>query len=329
MNTISKTAIAILFYCLLVFPFAMVTSAQEEPPRSRYSVRSVFHLTAELPGEPAKMKRFATQEPIINNAGEVAKLAMAFQLDAPVEKHEKRFMVRQGTRSLEVFHQNGTGSIRYSDNDALDAEKTVAQLPLAGEAIKKAESVLSENGLLPEGARLLGTRPYAFEQLDEKGEILDSGSSAIAVVYGFEIDNTFVRGPGAKAGVVFGENGKVIGCSLIWRQIKYEGEFSIISPMEAFENFKRIWPPEKDGETDIETNIYIEQVSTTYYARPGIYAQETLDPVYQFRGYYELKGKTNRGEVGEKEYFEILVPALEESDDAQLISTWGASRAFK
>ena len=326
MNTISKTAISILFYCLLVFPLAMVAYAQEES--SRYSVRSVFHLTAELPSELAKMKRFTTLEPIIKNTGEVAKLAMAFHLDAPVEKHEKRFMVRQGNRTLEVFHQNGTGSIRYSDNDALDAEKAVAQLPPAGEAIKKAESLLSQNGLLPEGAKLLGTRPYEFQQLDEKGQILDSGSSAIAVVYGFEIDNKLVRGPGAKAGVVLGEDGKVIGCSLIWRQIKHEGEFSVISPKEAFENFKRIWPPEKDAETDIETNIYVDEVSTTYYAKPGIYAQETLDPVYQFRGYYELKGKTNHGEVGEKEYFEVLVPALEESD-AQPISTWGPSRAFK
>jgi hypothetical protein len=325
-NTISKKTISKLLYCLFLLPVAIAAYAQEEFPR--YSVGSVFNLTAELSNKPATMKRFTTLEPFIKNRDEVAKLAKAFHLDAPVEKREKRFMVRQGNRTLEVFHQNGTGSIRYSDNDALDAETAAAQLPRADEAIKKAGAVLSQNGLMPEGIKLLGTRPYEFQQLDEKGQVLDSGNSAIAVVYGFEIDNTFVKGPGAKAGVVFGEEGKIIGCSLIWRPIKQEGEFSIISPMAAFEKFKRIWPPEKEAKTDIQTHIYIDEVSTSYYAKPGIYAQKTLDPVYQFRGYYELKGKTNRGEVDEKEYFEVLVPALERGD-AQPISTWGPSRAFK
>jgi hypothetical protein len=326
MNTISKTALSTLLYCVFVFPLTMAVYAQEESPR--YSVRSVIHLTDDLPGERMKMKRFATLEPVVNTPDEVAALAKAFHLDAPVEKGEKRFIVRQGNRTLEVFHQNGTGSIRYSDNDALDAENVATQLIPAGEAIKKAESTLSENGLLPEGAKILGTRPYGFLQLGQKGQISDSGSSAIAVIYGIEIDNKFIMGPGAKAGVVFGEAGKIIGCSLIWRQIKEEGEFSVISSKEAFEKFKRIWPPEKDTQTDVETNIYIEKINTTYYAKPGIYVQEILDPVYQFQGYYELKGKTNHGELHEKEYFQVLVSALEESD-AQPSSTWGPSRPFE
>lgn len=326
MYTISKTAITNLFCFFFLIQLAMVANAQEASHKS--SVRSVFHLTSELPSEPATMKRFTTLEPLIKNADEVAKLAKAFDIDAPVEKRKKRFMVRQDNRTLEVFHQNGTGSIRYSDNDALDAENAVAQLPPPDEAIEKAGSLLSKNGLLPEGAKLLGTRPYEFQKLDEKGQVIDSGSSAIAVVYGVEIDKKLVRGPGAKAGVVFGEQGKVIGCSLIWRQIKHDGEVSVISPIKAFERFKRIWPPEIDTATDIQTDIHVDEISTTYYSKPGIYAQETLDPVYLFRGYYELKGKTDRGEIDEKEYFEVLIPALEESN-AQPISTWGPSRAYK
>lgn len=321
-----KSAISKWFYFFFLFQLAVVASAQEDA--SEYSVKSVFHLTSELSGEPAMMKRFAAIEPLKKHADEVAKLAKAFDLDAPVEEREKRFMVKRGNRTLEVFHQNGAGSIRYSDNDALDAEKAAAKLLSPDEAIEKAGSFLSQNGLMPKGIKLLGTRPYEFQKLNEKGEVIESGKSAIAVVYGFEIDNELVRGPGAKAGVVFGDQGKVIGCSLIWRQIKHDGDVSVISPKEAFERFKDIWPAEKDAETDIQTDVYVDEVSATYYAKPGIYTQEALDPVYLFRGYYELKGKTERGELGEKEYFEVLVPALEQTD-AQPISTWGPSRAFK
>lgn len=325
MISMSKAAKTKLWLFSFLLQLAMFANAQENP--SGYSVGSVFHLMSGLSAEPATMKHLVTLEPVIRTADEVAALAKAMDLDAPVEEHGKRFLVRQGNRVLEVFRETGTGSIRYSDDDELDAEKAAAQLPTADEAMEKAGAFLSQQGLSPEGIKLLGTRPYEFRQFDGKGQVTDEGVSAIAVVYGFEVDGQSVRGPGAKAGVVFGEAGRIIGCSLIWRQVKQEGEVSVISPKDALERFKRIWPPEDDEPTDIQTDIYVDEVTTTYYAKPGIYTQEALDPVYLFRGYYELKGKTRSGDVAEKEYFEVLVPALEKSD-AQPISTWGPSRAF-
>lgn len=69
---------------------------------------------------------------------------MAFHIDAPVEKREKQFMVRQGNRTLEVIHQNGTDSIRYSDNDDLMLKKQEHNYNLQVRQSKKPIFVVTE-----------------------------------------------------------------------------------------------------------------------------------------------------------------------------------------
>lgn len=321
MNLTSRMVFGGLMFLLLTV--TTVAWAQEE--QSRLLAKSVFHLSEELVSEPAKLKRYLVLDPLVSSADKVKELATAFELDTEVETRERQYLVKDGARTLEVFRQPGTGYIRFSNDTELDAEKAVSNLPWPDEAAELAAAFLSKHGLLPASTRLLGTRYAEFTELDGKGQVVRSGNSSIAVIYGFEVDGIRVRGPGAKAGVVFGEGGKIIGASLIWRRIKQDGETEIVSPKEAFQRFKHIWPPEDAEAADIQTDIYIDKVEATYYTKLGMYPQESLDPVYAFSGFYEVRGKMKGQTRYEKERFEVLVPAARNSE-APLISTWGPQR---
>jgi hypothetical protein len=302
----------------------MSVTAQEAQPKAR----SVFHLEGELSNEPAMMTRYVTLEPRFQSDDAVAELAKAFDLEGKVEDRDRNLLVKDGLRVLEVFRGKGTGYVRYSDNAALAAEKAASGLPEPDEAIEKARGLLKSSGLLPENAVLLGTRDSEFELTDNKGEVTAAGRSSIAAIFGFELDGKPVLGPGAKAAVVFGNDASVIGVSLIWREIRTDGEMKIISPAEAFERFKQSWPPEQVEEAAIVTDITLEEIGTAYYAAPGMYKQEMLEPVYAFSGHAELGGKIPQGEVHEKEQFRILIPAAGDAD-FRPITTTGPLRPYK
>jgi hypothetical protein len=274
------------------------------------------------------MTRYVTQEPRFRTADAVAELAKVFDLEGKVEERERKFLVKNDLRVLELFRDKGTGYIRYSDNAELGAEKAASALPEPDEAVAKSGELLKANGLLPENAVLLGTRYAEFELTGNKGEAMAAGNSSIAAIYGFELDGRPVLGPGAKAGVVFGNDAKVIGASLIWRPVEPEGEMEIISPAEAFERFKQSWPPEKVEDATIVTDVYLEEIDTAFYAAPGMYEQEMLEPVYAFSGHAELKGKSGESEIREKEQFRILIPATQDAD-RQPVTTTGPVRPFK
>ncbi len=311
---------------LLFIVLPMLSSAQDVTASS--TAKSVFHPPEELSEDASSLNRYLVLEPLLSNADEVKGLASLFGLDAEVEMRKRQYLVKEGERTLEVFRQPGTGYIRFSNDAELGAEKAPSNLPWPDEAAELAKEFLSEHGLLPESARLLGTRYSEFTELDGAGQIVRSGNSSITVIFNFEIDGKVVRGPGAKAGVVFGEGGKIIGASLIWRQIKLDDEAEIIAPKEAFQRFKNIWPPEDNEAADIQTDVFIDKVEATYYAKPGMYPMEFLEPVYAFSGFYELRGKLNGQVLHEKERFEVLVPAAEKSE-ALTISTWGPQREIR
>lgn len=323
MISIAKHSLRIAGIVLLTLSLALPLSAQEH----QSIARSLFHLENELINEPARLTRYVTQEPRIQTAEEVARLAKQFGLEAKVVERENKFLVKQDLRVLELFREKGTGYIRYSDNAELAAEKEVTGLQ-PDTLVAKARDLLKANNLLPESAVVLGTRYSEFEQTGNKGEVIASGKSSLAVMFGFELDGMRVLGPGAKARVVFGDNDKVIGTSLIWREIEPEGEMQLIGQAEAFERFKQLWPPEKVDNASIQTDIFIEKIENALYAEPGMYPQAVLEPVYLFKGYFEIKGMAKQGEIREKEHFRILIAASEDADKSPVITT-GPVRQFE
>ena len=108
---------------------------------------------------------------------------------------------------------------------------------------------------------------------------------------GFTISETAVEGPGAKASIIIGEDGEIIGFNLMWREVAPSEDISVINPSDALIEFKDRWPneskPEELEQADLITEINISEVYVAYYTEPGSIPQTYIEPVYIFKGYYE------------------------------------------
>jgi hypothetical protein len=255
--------------------------------------------------------------------GDVRRLMNAFRLDGEVVDRKRQYVVKDGERVLEMFKQPGTGYMRFSDNAKLAAEKAAENLPPEDVAIGQAETFLKKLDLLPGNASFSGVGYYEFQRADGKGNVMSEGKSALSVAFAFEVGGLPVLGPGAKASVVFGAGGEIIGAAKIWREIAADEEVEILRPEEAFEGFKKGWPPEQvAGMPNIRTLVRIDEVEMAYYAGPGLLPQERLEPVYVFYGSHETEGTVGDSGIHEKEHFRILIPAVP-GGETRVQSTWG------
>lgn len=288
-------------------------ASENEPKPPESLVLASFKLVHPLPKVPEKMMVHKTVDPKISRE-DVMTLMKAISLEGKIDDREKQFVVKDQDRVLEVFKQPGTGYLRFSDNAKLGIEIEAKNLPSEDSAIARAKEFLMAHGLLPENTFFAGVGYYEFRKCDSDGKIIIQGKSAIAVGFGFKIGEIRVEGPGAKVGVVFGEDGEIIGVSKIWREIEADKERKIITPEEAFSIFKKRWPreaaPGQLEQARIKTEVNIKEVYVAYYAEPGLEPQNYIEPVYVFKGDYQTSGKIGEQEIKESDFFVIIIPAI-------------------
>jgi hypothetical protein len=276
-------------------------------------VLASFELVQPLPEVPERMVIYKTIAPSILRE-DIQALMETFGLEGQITDRQRQFVVKDGDKVLEIFKQPGTGYLRFSDNAKLAIEESAKNLLSEDEAIRKAEEFLKDHSLLPENTFFAGVGYYEFRKYNSDGETIAQGKSALAVGFGFEIEGMKVEGPGAKAGVVFGEDGEIIGASRIWREIEPDKEMRIITPKEALANFKQWWPreadPEELEEADVRTEVSIRETYMAYYAEPGCESQDYIEPVYVFKGDYKVSGRIGEQEIQDSDSFQIIVPAI-------------------
>jgi len=290
-------------------------ASKNEPELPESLALASFKLVHPLPKVPEKMMVYKTIDPKISRE-DITKLMKTFGLEGKIDDRQRQFVVKDQNRVLEVFKQPGTGYLRFSNNTKLAIEKEAKNLPSEDNAIDEAKKFLRANDLLPENTFLAGVGYYEFRKYDSIGNTIIQGKSAVSIGFGFKIEEMKVEGPGAKAGVVFGEDGEIIGASKIWREIEPDKEMKIITPEEAFDKFKQRWPgeaePEQFKRAKIKTEVSIKEVYVTYYAKPGCVPQDYIEPVYVFKGDYQTSSKIGEREIKESDYFEIIIPAIPE-----------------
>jgi len=262
---------------------------------------------------PEKMMAYKVVDPRISKK-DIALLMKAFGLEGKIVDRRKQFVVRDGHKVLEVFKQPGTGYLRFSNDQKLALEKEAKNLPLEHEAIVEAKEFFRTHGLLSENTFFMGIGYHEFREYNSEGELIAQGKSAVAVGFGFKIEEMRVEGPGAKASVIFGEGGEIIGASKIWREIQPDKQMKILTPEEAFARFKQRWPteaePQQLEQAEIKTEVNIKGVYLTYYAEPGCLPQDYVEPVYVFKGDYQISGRIGKREIRDSDYFEIIIPAV-------------------
>jgi hypothetical protein len=213
----------------------------EEP-----KVRAVFDFGGPLPEVPSEMLVYRTLEPSISER-HIEGLLTTLGLDAEIHDTDEMLFVHQGAQVIEAFKRQHTGYFRYSDDDKLSLQESVRNLPSEEEAIDRAERLLLQHELMPDASPTPRTDYLQYGVIDSEGEWVEEGRSALAVGFTFEVGGYRFVGPGAKAGVVFGENGQVIAVSRIWREIEAD-RYAPVQPMDyAVDLFKEYWPPQGGG----------------------------------------------------------------------------------
>ncbi|MCK4420574.1 hypothetical protein KAW48_02160 [candidate division WOR-3 bacterium] len=292
-----------------------VTSSESENQQKLPEVKVLasFELVQPLLEVPERMMVYRTVDPKITR-DDVRRLMKIFGFEGQIDDRKRQFVVKDQDKVLEVFKQPGTGYLRYSNNTKLAIEEEVKNIPSEDEAISKAEKFLKSYGFLPENTFLNGVQYYEFSKYDSVGKTIAHGKSAISVGFGFKIEGMKVEGPGAKASVIFGENGEIIGASKIWREIEPDKEMKIITPEDAFAKFKQRWPreaePKELEKAEVKTKVNIREVYVTYYAEPGCLPESHIKPVYIFKGDYQISGKVGEREIKDSDYFKIVIPAI-------------------
>ena len=274
-----------------------------------------FRITSALPENPTYMTIYKTIDPLFST-DDINRLLGIFNLNGEVSDLGRNLVIYDEGRELEIFKQPGTGFIRFSNYDNVDLTKKANNLPTDEEAIKMADEFLKSNNFLPENAYFKSIDYHRFKDINRFGVTTDQGKSAIQVGYGFTIDGFKAIGAGAKAGVVFGDNGELIMFYRYWRDLEPYQNVEIVSPEEAIEFFKDEWIKRTSNyeNNGLSIDVEIDDIYIAYLTEQSIEPQGFIEPVYVFSGIANLKdmkdGKVIEDLKNTDKNFEILVSAV-------------------
>lgn len=278
-----------------------------------------FELPSTFPDVPETMMIYKSIPPTISQK-DVRDLMEICHLDETMlTTHEWGFLANEeDKRVLVVYTEPGTGYIRYRDNVQLMSETPSDKLPSENEAIRMAEEILTEKGLLPDKKDTVVVDYSEVRKYSNDGVLMERGNPALYVKFLFSLNDFPVIGPGAKAGVVFGENGAIIGLFRIWRDVGEDHEAPIISPEEAFALFKQRWTKDEEfkqnNQMDVSFNVLIDNIYLAYYTLPGFEPQNFVEPVYVFTGSFQSYDSTDNRQNSDcaacGEPFQIIIPAI-------------------
>ena len=281
---------------------------------------TLFNIKTPLPEVPQKIMIYNTVDPDITTQ-DIHKYMDLFKLQGDINNRQRNIIVQEGEKELEVFIQPGTGYLRYSYYEKFESGKEAKNLPLESEAIKMAESFWENSGLLPENTFLIGIGYCEFERTNAFGNLISKGKTAISVKYGFTIDGIPAIGAGAKAGVVFGDNGELVMVYKFWREIEPDRKVDIITPEEALDNFKlqcslMAQKNENLKDKNLQIDIVVNEIYLAYQTEPGCEPQTRIEPIYVFSGNAHVNSyegeQTNEDCAECSNNFQIFIPAISE-----------------
>jgi len=298
-----------------VYAFEPFESEPEvTPPIS--NLRGGFHDTPEecvlnttLPSVPDKLMVYKVVEPNVTRE-EATSLAEQFGVNGSLRERPRGFVARDGPCVLSIADVIVYINESKTPEWVVESEKDRPEgVPSDEEAIEIATKFLNEKGLMPEDAVLRGAVPqtlllYIPPNRSDSGEkeIISLWKGA-EVWFGREINGYPVTG--SKMSVEVDGYGKVIDLFMAWSECEPYKEYPIITPEEAFEEFKR------EGIDVCLRNVStatINSVYLAYYSECAPEKQTYLQPVYVFEG--EAEGC--RGDHDETKHFKKYVVAVPE-----------------
>ncbi|MCK9278585.1 MAG: calcium-dependent protein kinase [Methanoculleus sp.] len=184
---------------------------------------------------------------------------------------------------VSVYAHSGAVAYHIPDLELPTEVTRQPDLPADAEAEKIALAFLEKTGMQSPDARVVKTEVNQKQEVWEAGATEPKVSYDItkAVRFGRSLDGLPVYGD--EFAVILGDGGKVVGLVKTWREVEPDGNISLRSPEEAYEDLRaaRTVRPHTGQEYD---QITIENVSIGYWMEPRGFVQDLVRPVYAFSG---------------------------------------------
>jgi hypothetical protein len=315
-----KTSLMLL---ILIQALSGQASAQEQdrdysfpriPPfRSAGPAARPRIVVRELPSVPASLSSYRL-EPVEVNETYTRRIASALglQLTAGAAQGGRWSAAETGrepseNRSLTVYAASGALTYKLP-NLFIAPAPTQPDLPSEAEALDLAVRFLREADLLPADARtgrdqVRFSRTIATERDTREGRDLRQIVTNIEVRFSRTLDGYEVRGPGAKLYVTFGDRGRVVGVTKVWRAIdKADASLPALQPEEAIRLLQ-------DGAGVIDADpacaqAEISRMEVVYWMMGPKDEQRSLLPAYR------LEGRCLDERGGETGDFQAYAPAV-------------------
>jgi hypothetical protein len=267
----------------------------------------------ELPSVPASLSSYRLAPAEVNEAyvGRIAS-ALGMQLTAGAPQGGRWNVSAAGRepsekRRLTVYQTSG--ALTYMLPEIIFTPgATQPDLPSEAEALDLAVRFLREADLLPADARtgrdqVRFSRTTATERDTREGRDLRQIVTNIEVRFPRTLDGYEVRGPGAKLYVTFGEQGRIVGVTKVWRAIeKADASLPAIQPEEAIRLLQ-------DGTGVIDADLAcaqaeISRMEVVYWMMGPKDEQRSVLPAYR------LEGRCLDERGGETGDFQAYAPAV-------------------
>ncbi len=184
---------------------------------------------------------------------------------------------------VSVYAHSGGVAYHIPDLELPTEVTRQPDLPTDAEAEKIALAFLEKTGMQSPDARVVKTEVNQKQEDWKAGESEPGVSYDVtkAVRFGRSLDGLPVYGD--EFAVILGDGGEVVGLVKTWREVTPDGNASLRSSREAYEDLlaAKTVRPHGGGEYD---QITIENVAIGYWMEPGGVVQDLVRPVYAFSG---------------------------------------------
>lgn len=280
-------ALAIIVGCVWVLGPGQVT---ESPLPARAGAgEDRYSLNAEFP-EVRDSYTLYRAVPVTVTEEQVREVAERFGLagePGTMNKKTGEFLLIDASKDPEeqvsVYAHSGAVAYHIPDLELPTEVTRQPDLPSDAEAEKIALAFLEKTGMQSPDARVVKTEVNQKQEAWEAGATEPKVSYDItkAVRFGRSLDGLPVYGDEFAA--ILGDGGKVVGLVKIWREVTPDGNVSLRSPGEAYEDLRaaRTVRPHTGQEYD---QITIEHIAIGYWMEPRGFVQDLVRPVYAFSG---------------------------------------------
>ena len=250
---------------------------------------TMFSLTAEFP-EVRDSYTLYRVVPAAITEEQVREVAERFGLSGEpgaMNKKTGEFLLIDASKDPEeqvsVYAHSGAVAYHIPDLELPTEVTRQPDLPTDAEAEKIALAFLAKTGMQSPDARVVAVGAGQKQEVWKAGGSEPEVSYDVtkAVRFGRSLDGLPVYGD--EFAVILGDGGKVVGLVKTWREATPDGNVSLRSPGEAYEDLlaARTVRPHVGGEYD---QITIENVAIGYWIEPMGIVQDLVRPVYAFSG---------------------------------------------